>query len=270
MDLKKQVKQLTKKPKLSKDDIYHFDGDIARNTYHQADILFMPSDKRRRYILTVVDQSYPRYVGAKELVNKTPSNVIKAFEHIYKNSTKLDFPEVLTTDNGKEFNNKQFRDFLEKNGVKHKVALTNRHRQVAIVEAFNGILAKRLFDHMLIKELKTKKTSKEWVQYLQKEVDKINQYREKRYDRMKKKPEKEKSEKTYNLFPIGTKVRYLLDYPVDFSGKRIGSKFRATDIRWSPKIHEIDNIVLHEGKPPLYQLKGVKNVLYTTSQLQKV
>jgi len=48
-----------------------------------------------------------------------------------------------------------------------------------------------------------------------------------------------------NLISEGTKVRYLLDYPIDYlTKKKIGSKFRETDIRWSIGDHVVTRILL--------------------------
>ena len=74
------------------------------NKIHQADLLFLPHDKvgRRtfRYALVVVDIA-SRYKDAEAFSSKESSEVAKAFQKIY--SRKLNWPEVLMTDPGKEF-----------------------------------------------------------------------------------------------------------------------------------------------------------------------
>jgi len=65
-------------------------------------------------------------------------------------------------------------------------------------------------------------------------------------------------------------VRVILDYPINIAtGKKLDGKFRKTDIRWSEKIHKIENIVIAPNQPPLYQLEGIQ-ANYTKNQLKKV
>ena len=74
-----------------------------------------------------------------------------------------------------------------------------------------------------------------------------------------------------NLIPEGTKVRYLLDYPIDYlTKKKIGSKFRETDIRWSLGDHVVTRILLKPNQPPMYIIDSNPNVAYTKDQLQIV
>ena len=70
------------------------------------------------------------------------------------------------------------------------------------------------------------------------------------------------------MIPEGTKVRYLLDFPIDFKGKKIGSKFRETDIRWSPDEHKVTRILLKPNQSPLYILDNNANVAYRKDQIQ--
>ena len=71
---------------------------------HQADLLFLPHDSVGRKCYTyalVVGDITTRYKDAEPLTSKKSSVVAKAFEKIY--SRKLNWPEVLMTDPGKEF-----------------------------------------------------------------------------------------------------------------------------------------------------------------------
>ena len=74
------------------------------NKIHQADLLFLPDDTIRRltykYALVVVDIA-SRYKDAEPLTSKKLKEVAKAFEKIY--SRKLNWPEVLMVDPGREF-----------------------------------------------------------------------------------------------------------------------------------------------------------------------
>ena len=59
------------------------------------------------------------------------------------------------------------------------------------------------------------------------------------------------SKKNNVILPKGTKVRLSLDYPIDAaSDKRIDSKFRASDIRFSKEIHKVKEILLKPARFP--------------------
>ena len=74
-----------------------------------------------------------------------------------------------------------------------------------------------------------------------------------------------------NLLDIGAKVRHILDYPINFiNKKRTGSLFRETDIRWSPDVHIITNILIKSNQPPLYVIDDNENVAYTKNHLQLI
>ena len=67
------------------------------------------------------------------------------------------------------------------------------------------------------------------------------------------------------------KVRHILDYPINFiNKKRTGSLFRETDIRWSPDVHIITNILIKSNQPPLYVIDNNENVAYTKNHLQLI
>ena len=74
---------------------------LARNSVHQADLLFLPHDKLPRgkkfykYALTVVDIA-SRYKEAEPLTSKDSNEVAKAFQSIYGRSP-LTWPQMLLT-----------------------------------------------------------------------------------------------------------------------------------------------------------------------------
>ena len=78
-----------------------------------------------------------------------------------------------------------------------------------------------------------------------------------------------------NLLAPFSKVRIILDKPKSvIPGERLSGRFRKTDIRWSPEIYTIGNIILQDGQPPLYLVKNEDDkwvpVAYTKAQLQSV
>jgi hypothetical protein len=72
-----------------------------------------------RYLLVVID-NFSKKLAVRPLKNKTAAEVVKAFTDIFDHS--LDPPELLRTDAGKEFLNRQLKAFLKDKNVRHQVA----------------------------------------------------------------------------------------------------------------------------------------------------
>ena len=66
-----------------------------------------------KYLLNCIDMG-SRFVYSQAMKNKTDTEVLKAFKKIYTQSKV----RAIRSDNGSEFINKKFVDFLEKNDVK--------------------------------------------------------------------------------------------------------------------------------------------------------
>ena len=61
----------------------------------------------------------------------------------------------------------------------------------------------------------------------------------------------------------------MLDFPIDYiTKKKIGSKFRETDIRWSPEEHKVTRILLKPNQTATYIIDNNPNVAYRKDQLQ--
>jgi len=104
------------------------------NEIQQADLLdlsnFSSSNSGIHYILLVID-IFTRKAYAEPLKNKTADTVVKAFEHIIK-ETK---PEKLQADQGSEFINSSFKQLLNSHNIelqliqvgdKNKIGVINR------------------------------------------------------------------------------------------------------------------------------------------------
>ena len=107
------------------------------NIIHQADLLFLPMDNKFKYALVVVDV-YNKKCDAEPIMNKTSASVVKGFIKIYKRKI-LELPHVIQFDNGSEFKG-DVKLHFQKETIKIKYGLTNRHRQNASVEAKNRLL----------------------------------------------------------------------------------------------------------------------------------
>ena len=226
------------------------------NIIHQADLLFMPSDNGFKYALVVVDVG-SRLCDAVPLKTKSHADIIKAFTTIYtRRDGKLKYPSKrLEVDAGSEFGGAVKR-FFEARDIYIRVALPGRHRQQAIVERKNQTIGHVLHQRMAAQELLTGETSREWVEFLPRVIKAIN-------DEVKLPKQRKEyldpvgSGESLDLIPIGTKVRVMLDSPVDVAHEqKLYGKFRKSDIRYNQEIRTVKEFIVKPGFPPMYLLDG--------------
>ena len=147
---------------------------------------------------------------------------------------------------------------------------------MAYAENRNKTIGKALFERMTAEELITGKESTHWVKDLKPVLESINKRAKITFTAKLKRIKKyDEPIITDDIFMFGQHVRVILDKPKDTFGKKLHGTFRATDIRFSTDIYEIDNIILNDGLPPLYIVKNIKTdeikpVAYTKNQLQAV
>lgn len=236
--------------------------------YYQADTLYMPEDKKFKYILVVVDMHDGR-IDAEPMKDVNKFEVLKAFKKIYSRDI-LYYPIFITFDKGNEFKNPEVEKYFNQNGTNVKYALTGRSRQLANVERANQKISSILFKRMANQELITGEQNNEWVDDLPELVKVLNKNLKKPLQR-EIFPEPVVDEYTGKLLPIGTKVRLLLDYPINNTNHaRLSGKFRTSDIRWTPDIYEITDVILKPGYPPGYLTNKNDMVFRTKNQLAVV
>ncbi|XP_057316785.1 uncharacterized protein LOC130657805 [Hydractinia symbiolongicarpus] len=146
------------------------------NEMHQFDLLYMPHDKlygnTYKYILTGIDVA-SRYTVEWPLRTKEASEVAGMIQDIYK-AGPLHYPETCQCDNGSEFK-LDVNKLLEGKGVEIKRATTKYHHTfTAFVEAYNKVLAERLFKPQDAQELASNETSSIWVKNLYTIVKSLN------------------------------------------------------------------------------------------------
>ena len=264
----KVINELMKQPlKEGRDDIPKFQN-FVKNNCHQADILFLPSDRGYRYLLVLVDIS-TRLIDAEQLKDKNASSVVKAFKKIY-NRDILDIPTNINCDSGTEFHGETKKYFDDLN-INIRYADANRHRQQGIVESANQRIGKIIFMMQSHQELQTKKQCKVWVKFIRQIINDLNEDS----NNKNKTQTKEIStvpiitENNKNILNINDKVRVKLDHPINvYNKKKLGGNFRATDIKWTINVYKIKEVLLRPGFPPLYLTTKSKTTQYTTQQLQ--
>ena len=92
-----------------------------------------------RYLLTVMD-ALSKYAWVQPLKAKTGVVVVKAFDKTLRQGRK---PNRSQTDRGKEFYNREFKQWTHKHGIHH--FSTDGDAKAALVERFNRTLKGRLY-----------------------------------------------------------------------------------------------------------------------------
>jgi len=172
------------------------------------------------------------------------------------------------------------KDFLKSKNVDIKYALVNRHRQNSVIESQNYRLGSLILKYQALNEIESKKKQTAWHQDLPKFIKYLNDTNKVKKKARKYDPYEDVAgnENHIELLNEGDKVRHILDYPINaHNDKRVDSRFRSGDIRWSQKVYKIMRIILNPGIPPLYMLnmdndenKIDSSVAYTRAQLLKV
>ena len=235
---------------------------LPLNTHQQADILYLPTDIHGyKYVLVVVD--YRRHVELYPLKNLTSKDVLNGFKKIYEFSI-LKPPAIIQFDNGPEFKNEVTKFFKNKSHIKYTKPY--RSRQNGLVESINFLIGKitglyqnsKKSDFDLISILPLIETA---YNNSQKDV-KID-------DKIKYPP---CSGIACDLLKVGDRVRIPLEHPINPDTNELlpTKQFRSNDIRYSPRIYDIVNVILKPNTPPLYMVNQKYKVAYTRKQLIKV
>jgi len=288
---KQELNQLFAVPKKeTNEQMPHFYNFVEDNT-HQADILFLPTDKikgkKYAYALVVVDiatgdtdaeplEKYTDSDGKVGWNGPNPKDVVNAITKIYKRGTYLHKPALLTTDSGKEFMSPEFQDYLKKNGIEWKKAVGGRHRQVGMVERRNYTIGRAIMMRQFAESMITQKETVHWVKMIPELIKYVNEryhhdpYTDKELYKQYGNPWEEKVQ----ILTLGTQVRVMLTEPKDFKERGIKGHFRAGDQRWGQDIYKIKGYVFDPHEPILYKLnqklKPHEKVAYSRQQLQVV
>jgi len=236
----------------------------------------MPHDKHR-YALTVVDVAI-RYKEAEPLTSKNSDEVAKAFQTIYKRSP-LTWPEMLQVDPGREFMGAVTKE-MEKHKTYIRRGRAEIHRDQAIVERFNRILAERLFKYQYAVEMRLPEgqRSTAWVGRLPKVVLALNNEvtrltSKKPAVAIKENAVFSKPSTSYlrsvreseKLLPSLVQIRYLYQ-----PGELEGGTKRATDPIRSLKVYNIERSLIEPNQPVLYYLHDGPNSGFVRKELMVV
>jgi len=116
-----------------------------------------------KYLFNAIDMS-SRFIYSVALKSKTDAEVLNGFKKIYNKSKT----HAVRNDDGSEFINKKFTDYLEKNGIKQILGEAGKPQSNGMIERANASI-KELIQKSL--EINPKF---DWVKNLDKLIDNIN------------------------------------------------------------------------------------------------
>lgn len=274
--LKKEVLyQLYQKPtKDKKEEAPSVPQTIPPDMINQIDTLYLPDDDGYKYCLTVVDIG-TRKTDAEPMKSLDSKTALVTIQIIYKRGIVKIPSQTIQCDSGSEFAG-EFKKFFEGNGIQFRISQAGRHRQQGLIESRNKSIGTPLLKRQTAQELLTGEKSTEWVKYLPKVIKYLNEkfsvkkpWNDKAPDYKEIFADVKCKDKSCEVIPNGTLVRFQLDEPIDTQGKKLHGKFRASDIRWSLQPTEIEHPQMMPNQPIMYKIKG-KTALYTRNQLQIV
>jgi len=116
-----------------------------------------------KYLLNCIDMS-SRFIHSVALKNKEENEVLRGFKKIY-NKSKI---RAVRSDNGSEFINKKFKDFLEKNDIKQILGEAGKPQSNGMIERANATIKELIEKSIEINE------NFDWVKNLDKLINNIN------------------------------------------------------------------------------------------------
>jgi hypothetical protein len=116
-----------------------------------------------KYLFNGIDMS-SRFIYSEAMKNKTDAEVLKAFKKIY-NKAKI---KAIRSDNGSEFINKKFIDFLNEKGIRRILSEAGKPQSNGMIERSNATIKELIQKSIELNE------NFDWVKNLQKLIENIN------------------------------------------------------------------------------------------------
>lgn len=247
---------------------------LVENLNFMADLLFLPdtlyNKKLCGYCLVVCDLADNSF-DIEPIPDKEPSTVLTAIKVMNKRKyINVDKKSAsMTTDGGSEFKG-IFAKWLYDESIFHKIALPERHTQLANINYLCRQLGKLFNTYMNGIEKKTGKVYRNWSDIIDQVRDVLNKHRN--FVLPKDVTSYEMPIFDFNApankFKVGDIVLRKLDSPENVLGHKEYGKFREGDMRWSSIPYKITKVLYYSG--PInyrYLLNGIKGASFTEAQL---
>jgi transposase InsO family protein len=245
---------------------------FKKNAVVQADLIYMrPDPGGYKYILTVVDVA-TRAMDCIALKGRESMDVIEGFEQIWKHKYITKDIQILYTDPGTEFKNKQFHEYMEEKRIVVRHTMTARKGQMGVVEYFNHLITNTVGTKMTSEELETGEEYNAWAEMLPKIVKVLNNKENLKTPNLSdffKEPRTTLKEVNDRL-AVGTVVHVRLQAPKDHladTNNKLTGGFRNGDVRWEKAVTEIDNVIMLPNQPIRYMVKKYNNVSFMRKEL---
>ena len=221
-----------------------------------------------KYMLNVID-TFSKYIWTEPLTTKSGADTAKAFSTIIERaiSVKHKPPNLLHTDKGLEFRNKDFRKVLQEHNI--TMYHTENEEKSSIIERANRSINERMKVQFEVRK------SFKWVDIVQKLV---TQYNNTVHSTISMKPKLVKPKHEHDLlmryaererkptkpkFKVGDKVRITVKKDV------FSNKYRRN---WTTEIFEVNKVV--NTAPVTYKIRALdkEEILgsFYAQELQKI
>jgi transposase InsO family protein len=218
-----------------------------------------------RYLVTCIDV-FSKFAWVIPIKNKQAKSVLEAFKIIIENSSRK--PNNLQSDQGTEFLNKEFKEYLEEIGVGHYYV--NSELKASVVERFNRTIKEKIYRYF---------TYKNTYDYISVLGDLVQSYNNSFHRSIKTSPNlvnKNNEKKIHKILYGSGKIKK------PFFKFKIGEQVRITKYKsifekgftakWTEEIFRIRTLIPRE--PIVYKLEDlngeeIKGVFYEP-ELQKV
>ncbi|KAF9752809.1 Gag-Pol polyprotein [Nosema granulosis] len=127
---------------------------------------YKDSNDQFSWILTIIDV-YSKYAWAFPLLSKTSSEISKTLESLFY---MLGPPQILQSDNGKEFINADMKGLCDRFSISYKHSSPRHPQSQGQVERFNQTLTRYLQKHVFQEEMAENVSGKQWKKHLLKVV----------------------------------------------------------------------------------------------------
>lgn len=260
---------------LTKPIKYHYpkvkNQTFPQNGYnYEADLLELPTTKNKYNSLLVVDDIYSNYCDFEPLKTKSATEVLKAFQTIFKRGILPEPKASIRTDSGSEFKSVVDK-YMHDHNILHRWSLPDRHKQMGNVENLNRQLGRIFMTYLSNKTEQLGHPYNDWTDIVDFTRHEINDF---------KKHPKDISMTDYvpkplNLddepkYEVGDLVYRRLETPKDMYGNKYhNQRFRQGDVRYETlEPRKIIKILAYTSRDPWrYILANLPNVSYAESEL---